>query len=297
MNWLILALISTASFAASGILDKFILNSYSSDSRSYIICQSLVQQIFIIPVFIFASIEFAYPMSLYAIILGAIQIIPTIYYLKAMQTEEVSRVTSLEYLYLILVFFGAAVLLGETLTLKHYIGGFLLTCSVLLVSYRFSNNDGIKGISPAMKQFYIYWSFTALYFLALKYFLTTMDEWNLFAWLSLGNLIMVMPLLANKEVRRGSFSLFANSKIAIGALLSEEIFHFLGVICSISAYALGSVSLVTTVGALQPFITLISVIGLSQFRPGLIEEELSSSTLVQKFISVILVLAGIYLIY
>ncbi len=107
---------------------------------------------------------------------------------------------------------------------------------------------------------------------------------------------MLMPLLFDKEIRRGSFAFFSVSKISLGALLSGEAFHFVGVICSISAYALGSVSLVSTVGALQPFITLISVIGLSQFRPGLIEEELSSNTLAQKFISVILVSAGIYLI-
>jgi hypothetical protein len=55
--------------------------------------------------------------------------------------------------------------------------------------------------------------------------------------------------------------------------------------------------MVTTVGALQPFMTLISVIVLSQFKPGLITEELNSNTLVQKFMSVVLVSIGIYFIY
>jgi len=288
---------STISFAASGILDKFILNNYSANSKSYIICQILAQQIFVIPIFLFAGVEFTYPNSLFAIFLGAIQIIPSIYYMKAMQTEEVSRVTSLEYLYLILVFLGAGVLLGESLTLRHYLGGFLLTCSVLMISYRFGDNRGWNGISPVMKQFYVYWAFTALYYLALKYFLTSMNEWNLFAWSSIGNLIVLFPLLADRSIRRASFSFFTNRKIAVGVLLSEEVFHFLGVMCSISAYAMGSVSLVSTVGALQPFITLISVIGLSQFRPGMIDEELSSGALAQKFVSVILVSIGICLIY
>jgi hypothetical protein len=108
---------------------------------------------------------------------------------------------------------------------------------------------------------------------------------------------MVVPLLADKRIRSETLSFFGNRRIAIGALFSEEIFHFFGVICSISAYALGSVSLVTTVGALQPFVTLISVIALGQFKPGIIDEELGSKTLAQKFISVILVSAGIYFIY
>jgi len=158
VSWLILALMSTISFAASVILDKFILNNYSANSKSYIICQILVQQIFVIPIFLFAGVEFTYPNSLSAIFLGAIQVIPSIYYLKAMQTEEVSRVTSLEYLYLILVFLGAGFLLGESLTLRHYLGGFFLICSVLMISYRFGDNCGFKGISPVMRQFYVYWA-------------------------------------------------------------------------------------------------------------------------------------------
>jgi drug/metabolite transporter (DMT)-like permease len=245
----------------------------------------------------FAGVEFTYPASIFVILLGAFQVIPAIYYMKAMQNEEVSRVTALEYLYLIFVFLGAAVLLGETLTLKHYIGGLLLIVSVVLVSYRFKGNGSLPGISPAVKQFYVYWAFTAFYYLALKYFLASMNEWNLFAWSSVGNLIMVAPLLTDEGVRRDTLNFFGNHTSAIGALLSGETFHFFGVICSISAYALGSVSLVTTVGALQPFMTLISVVALSQIKPGLITEELNSNTLVQKFMSVVLVSIGIYFIY
>ena len=297
VSWIILALVSTVFISASGLLDKFILSIHSFNPKSYIICQILIQQLFIIPIFIFAGVEFTYPVSIFAILLGSFQVIPAIYYMRAMQNDEVSRVTALEYLYLIFVLLGAAVLLGETLTLKHYIGGLLLTVSVVLVSYRFKGNDSLPGISPAVKQFYIYWVFTAFYYLALKYLLASMNEWNLFAWSSVGNLLMVAPLLTDKGVRRDTLNFFGNRTSAIGALLSEETFHFFGVICSISAYALGSVSMVTTVGALQPFMTLISVLALSQFKPGLITEELNSNTLVQKFMSVVLVSIGIYFIY
>jgi drug/metabolite transporter (DMT)-like permease len=292
-----LALMSTASYAASGLFEKYVLNSYSGDSKAYIICQALVQQTFIIPIFVFAGIKFIYPVSLFAIVLGCLQVIPSIYYMKAMQTEEVSRVSALEYLYLILVFLGAAVLLGETLTLKHYVGGLLLMFSIILVSYRSNGKGRMPGLSPALKQFYVYWAFTAFYFLALKYFLASMDEWSLFAWASLGNLLMVVPLLANRGVRKATLNFFGIGKKSIGALLSGEVFHFIGVICSIFAYSLGSVSLVTTIGALQPFMTLISVVALSQIKPGLIDEELSSNTLLQKFISVLILCVGIYFIY
>jgi hypothetical protein len=40
--------------------------------KSYIICQILLQQIFVIPIFLFAGVEFTYPNSLFAIFLGVI---------------------------------------------------------------------------------------------------------------------------------------------------------------------------------------------------------------------------------
>jgi len=297
MTWLILALLSTVFFSVSGLLDKFILSKQSLDPKSYIICQICVGQLFIIPVFVFAGVKFTYPVSVFAILLGCFQVIPSIYYMKAMQKEEVSRVAALEYMYIIFVFLGAAVFLGETLTLKNYIGGLLLITGIVLVSYRFKGSGSLPGLSPAIKQFCIFWAFTAFYYLALKYCLASMNEWNLFAWSTMGNSIMIAPLLADKRVRRDTLNFFRNRTTAIGALLSEETFHSLGVICSIYAIALGSVSMVTTVGALQPFMTLISVVALSQFKPSLIIEEINSSALAQKFMSVVLVSIGIYFIY
>ena len=213
MSWIIFALISTVFFSASGLLDKFILSNHSFNPKSYIICQTFVQQLFIIPIFIFAGVEFTYPISIFAVILGAFQVIPAIYYMRAMQNEEVSRVAALEYLYLVFVLLGAAILLGETLTLKHYIGGLLLTVSVVLVSYRFKGNGSLPGISPAVKQFYIYWAFTAFYYLALKYLLASMNEWNLFAWSSIGNLIMVAPLIDRQNGSQRYFEFLWKSHV------------------------------------------------------------------------------------
>ncbi|KCZ70866.1 hypothetical protein ANME2D_02891 [Candidatus Methanoperedens nitroreducens] len=53
MNWLIFALIGTASFAATGILDKFILNRYIENSAAYLVALIIIQQIFAILILIF----------------------------------------------------------------------------------------------------------------------------------------------------------------------------------------------------------------------------------------------------
>ncbi len=46
MNWLVFALIGTASLAATGILDKFILSRYIGNSAAYLISLVIVQQLF-----------------------------------------------------------------------------------------------------------------------------------------------------------------------------------------------------------------------------------------------------------
>jgi hypothetical protein len=86
------------------------------------------------------------------------------------------------------------------------------------------------------------------------------------------------------------------NSLLLRAILLEEIFDFLGRLLSIFAFALGPVALVSAVGALQPSITLIYILALSLFLPGLIEEEIDRRTLVLKFLAGFLVVIGIYLV-
>lgn len=278
----------------AGVLDKLILSDHISDSKSYIVCQIFAQQIFTVIIIIVMGANFTYPASAIALLAGAMQVLPSVYYLRAIQVEEISRVAALEYLYPVFVFLGAALLLGENLGLKNYAGGALLLASTFLISYR--HGAGVSALSPAIKPFFSYWIFTAVYYLILKCLLSSLSEWDLYTWSSLGNLIASMPLLANSGVRGEVSGFLGKGNFAIGALLSEEAFQFLGMIFSIFAYAAGSVAMVTSVGALQPIITLMLVLALGIILPGLLKEETDRNSLIQKSISFIFVAAGIYFI-
>jgi uncharacterized membrane protein YqaE (UPF0057 family) len=58
----------------------------------------------------------------------------------------------------------------------------------------------------------------------------------------------------------------------MAAILLEEIFDFMGRLFSIFAFALGPIALVSAVGAIQPTVTLIYILALSQFVPGILED-------------------------
>jgi uncharacterized membrane protein len=298
VDWLVFALVGTVFFSAAGVMDKFLLSSYTCDSKAYIICQILAQQIFTIPILVIMRIDFVYPESAMAMALGALQLLPSLFYLRAVQVEEASRVAALEYFYPVFVFLGAFIFLGENLSQKHCIGGLLLVISVFLISYKHNGKRSfdISSISPALRPFITYWISMAIYCIALKCLLASMSEWQLYAWSSLGSLMAALPLLLNPSVRGEALGFFESGTSAVGTLISEETFMFLGIIFSIFAYALGSVALVTSVGALQPMLTLILVVALGIFLPGRVKEELDRNSLVQKGLSSIIIIIGIYFI-
>jgi len=314
LEWLTFAFLGTIFFTVAGVLDKVLLSSYTDDSNAYIVCQVLASQLFTIPVFLIVGANFVYPQSLIALLFGSLQVFPSFFYMKALQIEETSKVTALEYVYPLFVFIGSALLLGEVLELKHCVGGLLLLVGTLLISYTkkgsgssglYSNssngnsNSFLSALSPAIKPFLSYWVLTAVYYLSLKYLLISIDEWNLYLWSSLGSLMVVLPLLGIRSIRSEVKSFFSKGGLAVGALISEETFQFLGIIFSFFAYAIGSVTLVSSVGALQPIMTVLLILGLGILMPKLtkvMNEKTDWSSLKQKGISFMVVAIGIYFI-
>lgn len=312
MDWLILALIGTVFFSGAGVLDKLLLCNCTKDSNAYIICQAFVQQLFTIPVILLVGIKITYPESIIALLFGCFQIIPSFFYMKALQTEEASKVSALEYVYPVFVFIGSIFFFGEILSPKSCVGGVFLIFGTILLSQKIdkissggsyaSSSRFFKSIAlftPTIKPFLFYWILTAVYYLSLKYLLGSIDEWDLYIWSSLGSLIMVLPLLGKQSIRSEVKSFFGRGSLAIGALISEETFQFLGFIFSIFAYAIGSVTMVTSVGALQPILTVVLIMALGALVPKLAEvtnERTDRRSLMQKGVSFMVVLVGIYFV-
>jgi drug/metabolite transporter (DMT)-like permease len=266
-------------------------------------------------VFLIAGADFVYPQSLIALIFGSLQVFPSFFYMKALKIEETSKVAALEYVYPLFVFIGSVLLLGEVMELKHCAGGLLLLVGTLLISYKkngsyrngsYSNswnsnslnsNPFLSALSPAIKPFLSYWALTAVYYLSLKYLLISMDEWNLYIWSSLGSLMVVLPLMGIQSIRSEVKNFFSQGGMAVGTLISGETFQFLGIIFSLFAYAIGSVTMVSSVGALQPIMTVLLVLGLGILMPKLakvMNEKTDWCSLKQKGISFLVVAIGIY---
>jgi drug/metabolite transporter (DMT)-like permease len=299
MDWLIFALIGTVLYSAGGLLDKLIMGSYIEDSKAYVVCQVLVSQLFTIPLIMVIGMDFVYPESLFALFIGVLQVLPGIFYIRALKVEEASKVNALEGMHLLPVLLGSIFILGETLTLKNYAGGMMLLAGALLITYKHNNSSGLSCLSPAVRPIIAYSIFTAVYLLSMKYLLTSIDEWHLYTWSSIGTLIAVLPLMGIQSTRHEVRYFFGKGKSAIFALISCETLMFLGIICSIFAYAFGSVTLVTSVSVLQPIMTLLLVLVLGLFMPEIVKkmnENTDNKSMMRKCLSFLIMLVGIYFI-
>jgi drug/metabolite transporter (DMT)-like permease len=296
VDWFILSLVGAASLAVTGVIDKFILSKYVRNPLAYLAALVVLQQMLIAVIPLYLGWGFVYPQTFYAMAAGSIQVVLWAAYLLALHVEETSRVAAMVFVFPVFVFLGAFLLLGETLATKDYAGGALLVGSALLISYRPAKPGGPAIISPALRYMAVFWIFSAAYALAAKYLLDFMSEWHLILWSSLGSLLAVLPLLYRDPVRREFAAYFRRSPFLLSALLADEIFDFLGRGAFIFAYAVGSVALVSSVAALQPFITLIYVVVLGLFVPGILEEELDRKTIALKTVAIILIIAGVYLV-
>lgn len=295
MDWLILSLVGAAALSVTGIIDKLILGRFVRDPLAYLVVLVVMQQTLVLAIPAHLGWGFVYPQSLYALIAGAFQVVLWIAYLMALKQEETSRVAALVYVFPVFVFLGAFLFLGETLELDDYLGGALLVVSALMISYR-PGRQGSFILSPALKYMSVFWVFTAAYALASKHLLGFMTEWHLILWASLGSLLTVLPLLARESIRREASGYFRGGAFLILALFADEIFDLLGRGAFIFAYGEGSVALVSSVAAMQPFITLVYVILLGLFVPGVLAEELDRKTMALKTAAVALIIVGVHLV-
>ena len=300
MDWFAFSIAGAACLAVTGIIDKFYLGRYVHNILAYLFVLVVIQQVFLLPVLAYAGLAFIYPQSLYALSIGVVQVILWAAYLRALKVEETSRIAGQVYVFPVFVFLGEFFLLGETLRHSDYVGGALLVAAALLISYHPASNPGSGGgrgrISPALKYMAVFWVFTAAYSLASKYLLDYMIEWHLIVWSSLGSLIAVFILLARGEVRREVGGYFRSGPRLLSILFLNELFDFLGRGAFIFGYALGSVALVSSVSALQPFITLIYVLILGVLVPGALVEEMNGRTIGMKIAATVLIVAGVYLV-
>ena len=289
MFWFLLALVATVLYSVVNISDKVLVSKYLKNPfLGTIVCDITIIPIvgiaFLVrPPEILKISEFL--MVLAATLFG---IAGVLLYFKAMQKTEASRlVVALQSLPLFVLVL-AVVFLGERLSYTQIFGIISIVVAATIVS------EGRLGKNKWVLAAFLCSLLWAMEAIVTKYLLGSVDYWSLFLWSSLMALsiyAIALPLYF-KELKS---TIIAKPKLLVFGFLSAGS-YFLAYVLELMALTIGYVSLVSAVGALQPFIVLAFAFVVSRFAPFLFKETFDVKSVITKIASVILAIFGTLLV-
>lgn len=300
MSWLVFAFSGPVLWAISFHLDKYLVEQYFQDTDVAVL---LVFTAFI-GITMLPFIWFYQPgtvaLSLSSILLigfsGVLYLGAMLFYLQALQTEDVSVVASL---FQASPLFAAAlgyVVLGETLSSLQLLGGLFIVCGALLLSWQ------IDGENTFFKARLILLMLGCTFALALssvifKVFAVREEFWITTFWTYAGEAVFGCGLLTIARYRRQFLSLLRRSRTALLAINgANELINLGGGIGMRYALMLAPIGLVQAVGSTTTLFVFLFGIVLSAFFPHLGTKDLSHRSLARKGIAALLVGAGVLLI-
>lgn len=291
-SWILFALIAIFLWALANIVDKYIFGKYNVDPLFFLIFSSSIGLIFAI---IILTKNFAPPtpnILLFSFLAGLSYIICLFGYFNAIKMEEASRTIALFQLVPLFALFFSVLLLKEDLALRNYLGIFLLVIGAFLISIK---KDFKLRNKKVFLIIFVSSAFFALVNIFTKYLLQFTDYWTSFAYIRILVFLLLIPVF---------FLNFPRIKSAIGKIEEKKTFGFMvlsgvsfmfGLIFFTKAISVGFVSLVTGMSSFQPLFVLILALILSVFS-NVFKEEIDGSTIALKFLAVLLISAGVFLI-
>jgi drug/metabolite transporter (DMT)-like permease len=310
MEWFILAFLASTLWAVVVIVDKFVLTHHIKDAFSYQIFLTITLIPSVLVLFILSSFRlqnYLY-LSFYLTIfvIGTILGLVFVLYNKALLIEEVSRVTPLFYLSPLFVLLFASLFLGESLSLKRYLGIGLLVFSAISVSLRRAEHKSKSmslSISPALLLMLFLDLTMAGKDVLAKFFFSYMDYWSYLFWFILGNiagrpLLLLLPGIRGKfiaDMKSLSSGICLLCLLCLLCFISSSL-ACIGYVLYFKAVSLTYVSLVSAIPSTMPFLVFLLAIMLSVFYPGSLKESIERKGVIIKGFTVIMILIGSYLI-
>lgn len=292
-NWVIFVILAQLIWSFTTMIDKFVISKkHITSPLVYIIINGLTNLtfLFLLPFFSFEHLKLAdFMIALLSSIGFAVGV--TLYY-KAVQYEEISRITLLYQSTPLFVFLLSMIFLGESLPGYHVIGFLLLLFAGIIVAYKKSHNKFV--LSKAVYYMIISNVFIAIAYISAKHVFNVTGFWSAVLWLRLTGFVALSVLLI-PSVRKDFFRTFKAMKNKIKGLIGfKMMLDASAFIASDFAILLGPVSLVSALSnASLPLFVFILTLLTTFYFPEIIKEDIHKKSFVIKLVAIILVIAGI----
>ncbi len=305
MSWFLIALAAPFLWGIVNIFDNYLVANFSTKERErssggLVLFSSLIGIFIAFLIFVFTPDLFAISIGdkILLIITGILTIVWIIFYLFALEIEEVSNVVPW---FLTVPIFGYILgyfFLGETLTNKELLGSLIILIGVTLVSIDW------KEEKKKLKHKPVLYMSLACFLVALsgvifKYVTIENNFWvsSFWEYLGLGITGVLIYILVPKYRNEFHFMNKSGGKKIFFLNIFSEFLTIAGNLLTNYALLLAPVTLVYLVGSFQPAIVLILAILGTKFLPHVVKEDISKENLKMKFLATIIMLVGTLLLF
>ncbi len=292
--WVFFALLGRALWAATSILEKILVTTQISPVV-YLIFSSFVGLLALWNVPLHGLVVPSINVLLIALLAGGLYIFASLSYLQALKYDEVSRLVPIWQFTPIFVLLIASITVGERFSGFDYIAFALLVFGGFMISLR--RVDGVFRLNNGFWLMVLSSVFHALLQVAGKYVYQNIPYESGFAWIRIGAFLATLPILFYPPVTKvfiKTIRMLSNKTKLV--LLGTGIIDIVGLASFNYAISQGSVSLVSAMGGTLSLFTILFAVLLSAKYPSFLKEEVNKRILLIKFLSVVLISVGVYLI-
>ena len=292
-SWIFFVFIAQGIWAFTTLIDKFVISKgHIRSPFVYVVLNGLMNIliIFLLPFFDLEPLSFADFLVL--ILSGATFTAAMIFYYKAVQYDEISRIAILYQLGPVFVFILSFLFLEDTLTKNHFIGFIFLLIAGIIVSYR---RTGKKfRFSKAFLLMLISMLFSSISFVSAKHIFDVTSFWNAFLWLRLSGFTSIFVLFSPSVRNQFIETYRANGSKTRVLLGFKMLIDFIAFIFAGYALQIGQAPLVSALAStfLPLFVFLLTVI-ISIYFPRILNEKIDKKAVFTKILAIALIVIGI----
>lgn len=304
MSWFFIALGAPFLWAVSNIVDQYLVTKFSQKEKEHssgglVLFSSLVGIFIAIIISFFTKGIFGVPLTdkLLLILTGLLTVIWIIFYLYALEIDEVSSIVPW---FLTIPVFGyilGYIFLAEKLTLPQIIGMAIVSIGSIILSIDFSQEK------RRIKRKTVFYMLGACLTLAIsgvifKYVTIEGNFWisSFWEYFGLGVVGLFLYIFIPKYRQEFNYMNKMGGKKIFFLNTGSEIISVVGNLLTNFALLLAPVAMVFLVSSFQPAIVLFLTILGTRFLPQVIKENISYRVLIPKIIAIgIMIFGSIFL--
>ncbi len=295
MSWIPLALLAYLCWSLSNLGDKILITNKFKHPFSYLFLSFLISGVVLLGGL---GVEISRPslsLSLFTFLAALGYVLTSVFYIKAVSIEEISRVNMLWNIAPIFSLIIAWILLGEKLSSVELIALLILLVGAFLASAHFKNRKTV--LSYGLVYMILAALFYAGYAVTVRYATAGTAFFTFYFYFTLWLLPLAFTLLLSKSFRS---SLRIEKKSwtwqLIGWVMLVAIVARAGVLFNQWALSRGPVALVNATEGFQTIFVFVAAVLLTRFRPDILKEEIDRKNVLLKIGGAVFLVVGILLL-